>query len=289
MPTIQASSTLNAALAQSPTIAAPTTNDTTQGMQQEVAEDAPIAQGFTEPETSAGQSRKRGIEAAEADANPSTSPQGVDAPLAKRMRTRKGVAAVTAPSSTRALLPPTTPLPPPLPSIELPQAKVAIPPDAPKWFESTLSMLQVKEWGPSWCALIKAWTDFEVRHKFKEVAKLGAKNRPECIQEWMRRRRSTSWKPPINGVSAFESSFMSWWASLQPDWRLLADGRINFSAVEGNWDGLRRPGLRGLHNVVVGLFYWALEVENENKGRAQWLIAVDDCRMVCGCLFSSAA
>ena len=150
-------------------------------------------------------------------------------------------------------------------------------------------MLQVKEWGPSWCALIKAWTNFEVRHKFKEVVKLGAKNHPECIQEWMWHRRSTSWKLPINGVSTFESSFMSWWALLQPDWWLLADGRINFSAMEGNWDGLRRPGWRGLHNVVVGLFYWALEVENENKGRAQWLIAVDDCHMVCGCLFSSAA
>ena len=218
-----------------------------------MAEDTPIAQGVMEPETSVGHSRKRGIGAAEASTNPSASPQGVDAPLAKRMRTHAGVAAVTAPSSTRALLPP-TPLPPLLPSIEPSQVKVDIPPDVPKWFESTLSMLQVKEWGPSWCALIKAWMDFEVRHKFKEVAKLGAKNCPECIQEWMQRRRSTSWKPPINGVSVYESSFMSWWASLQPDWRLLADGRLDFSAVEGNWDGLRKPGLRGLHNVVVGLF-----------------------------------
>ena len=280
MSTIGAQSTLNTALPQS--IAVSTTNDTAQGTQQEVAKGVPIAQSLTEPETSAGHSRKRGIGAAESGANPGTSPQGVDTPLAKRMRTRKDVATFTAPSSTRASLP--SP-----PSIEPAQAKVAIPPDAPKWFESTLSMLQVNEWGPSWGALIKAWMDFEVRHEFKEVAKLGAKNRPECIQEWMRRRRSTSWKPPINGVSAYESSFMSWWASLQPDWRLLADGSIDFSAVEGNWDKLRRPGLRGLHNVVVGLFYWVLEVENENKGHAQWLIAVEDCRTVCGYLLSSAA
>jgi len=132
----------------------------------------------------------------------------------------------------------------------------------------------------SWCALIKAWMDFEVHHEFKDVAKLGAKNRPECIQEWIWRRWSTSWKLPINGVSTFESNFMSWWPSLQPDWRLLADGSIDFSAVEGNWDKLQRPGLRGLHNVIVGLFYWALEVENENKGRAQWLIMVEDCQGV---------
>jgi hypothetical protein len=177
---------------------------------------------------------------------------------------------------------------PSLPSIELGQVKVAIPPDAPKWFENALSMLQVKDWSVPWCALIKAWADFEVRHEFKEVAKLGAKNRPNCIQEWQRRRRPANWKPPIIGVSAYESSFMSWWASLQPDWRLSDDGGINFSATEGDWEGLRRPGLLGLHNAVVGLFFWALEVENENKGHAQWLIAVNDCRVVCERLLVSA-
>ena len=150
-------------------------------------------------------------------------------------------------------------------------------------------MLQAKDWGVPWDALIRAWTDFEVHHNFTEVAKLGAKNRPDCIQEWQRRRRPANWKPPIMGVSTYESSFMGWWASLQPDWHLSDDGGINFSATEGDWEGLRRPGLRGLHNALVGLFYWALEVENGNEGHAQWLIAVDDCRVVCRQLLSSAA
>ena len=175
-----------------------------------------------------------------------------------------------------------------LPPRELVQVKVATPPDAPKWFENALSMLQAKDWGVPWCALIRVWADFEIRHDFKEVAKLGAKNRPDCIQEWQRRRRPANWKPPIIGVSAYESSFMSWWASLQPDWRLSDDGGIEFLAMEGDWERLQRPGLRGLHNALVGLFYWALEVEKDNKGHAQWLIAVDDCRMVCGWLLSSA-
>ena len=173
-------------------------------------------------------------------------------------------------------------------SVESAQLKVALPPDAPKWFENALSMLQGKNWGAPWHALLQAWADFEVRHKFKEVSFLGAKNRPKCIEEWMRRRRSATWRPPIKGVTAFESSFMSWWESLQPDWRLLEAGGIDFSAMEGNWDGLRRPGLRGLHNAVVGLFYWALEVENENKGHTQWLIAVNDCRVICEHLSSVA-
>jgi len=150
-------------------------------------------------------------------------------------------------------------------------------------------MFQAKDWGAPWCALIRAWAEFEVCHEFKEVVKLGTKNCPECIQEWMRHRWSATWKPPINGVSAYEPSFMKWWASLQPYWRLLEGGEIDFSAVEGDWGGLRRPGLRGLLNVIVGLFYWALEVENEKRGHTQWLIVVDDCRVVCERLLSSAA
>ena len=101
-------------------------------------------------------------------------------------------------------------------------------------------------------------------------------------------RQPANWKPPIMGVSAYELSFMSWWASLQPNWRLSDNEEIDFSVTEGNWEGLRRPGLLGLHNAVVGLFFWALEVENENKGHAQWLIAVDDCRLVYEWLLASA-
>jgi len=82
---------------------------------------------------------------------------------------------------------------------------------------------------------------------------------------------------------------MKWWTGLQPKWRLLDDGEIDFSAVEGDLDELRRPGLRGLVSVLVGLFYWALELKSENKGHEQWLIAVADCRLVCGHLLASAA
>ena len=132
--------------------------------------------------------RKQGIGAAEASANSSTCPQGVDAPLAKRMRTRKNVASAPVPLAT-PLLPPSSraaPMSVSLSSLEPGQEKVAVPPDAPKWFENALSMLQAKDWGVPWDALIRAWTDFEVHHNFTEVAKLGAKNRPDCIQEWQR-------------------------------------------------------------------------------------------------------
>ena len=296
---MQAAATLNAALAQPTLVIAPTTNDIAQGGQQEEAQVVPTVKGrknskfpsasaATEPATSAGRGTKRSINAAEAGANPGTSPQSVDAPLAKRRRTPKGAATITAPSSTPTLPPSrTTSMPASLSSIESAPAKVAIPPDAPKWFENALSMLQAKDLGAPWHALLQAWADFEVRHEFKEVAFLGAKNRPECIEEWMRRRRSATWKPPIKGVAAYESRFMSWWEMLQPDWRLLEAGGIDFSAKEGDWERLRKPGLRGLHNAIVGLFYWALEVENENKGHAQWLIAVDDCRVVCEHLSSA--
>ena len=150
-------------------------------------------------------------------------------------------------------------------------------------------MLQAQDFGAPWFALIRAWVDFEVRHEFKEVVKLGAKHRPACVGEWMQCRRSTTWRPPLTGSLAYEAKFMKWWTGLQPKWRLLDDGEIDFSAVEGDLDELRRPGLRGLVSVLVGLFYWALELKSENKGHEQWLIAVADCRLVCGHLLASAA
>ena len=211
---------LAAALAQPSLDIALTTNDITEGGQQEEAQDIPTAKGrknsrvpsasaATEPPTSAGCGTKRCIKAAEAGANLGTSPQSIEAPLAKRRRTRNGASTVTAPSSTPTLASHTTSTPASFSSVESAQAKVALPLDAPKWFENALSMLQGKDWGTPWHALLRAWADFEVCHEFKEVAFLGAKNRPECIEEWMRRRRSATWRLPIKGVMAFESSFMS--------------------------------------------------------------------------------
>ena len=164
---------------------APRTNDTAQGIQQEVAEDVPTAKPIAEQ---ARGGRKRGIGASQAGANSSTSPQGIDAPPAKRIRMHKNVASTPVPLATPPLPPSSlaAPMSASLSSLEPGQEKVAVPPNAPKWFENALSMLQAKDRGVPWYALIRAWTDFEVRHNFTEVAKLGAKNRPDCIQEWQR-------------------------------------------------------------------------------------------------------
>ena len=238
-----------AALAQLTLDIALPTNNIAEGGQQEEAQDVPTAKGrknsnvpsasaATAPATSAGRGTKWGIKAAEAGVNLGTSPQSVEAPLAKRRRTHNGAATVTAPSSTPTSAPSRTTSPASLSSVESVQAKVALPPDAPKWFENALSMLQRKNWGAPWHALLRAWADFEVRHEFKEVSFLGAKNRPKCIEEWKHHRRSATWRLPSKGVTIFESSFMSWWESLQPDWCLLEAGGIDFSATDGNWDGL---------------------------------------------------
>ena len=86
------------AVAQPTLVIALTTNDIAEGGQQEEAQDVPTAKGrknskvpsasaamelAMEPATSAGCGTKQGIKAAEAGANLGTSPQSVEAPLAK--------------------------------------------------------------------------------------------------------------------------------------------------------------------------------------------------------------
>ncbi|KDR74720.1 hypothetical protein GALMADRAFT_36288, partial [Galerina marginata CBS 339.88] len=164
---------------------------------------------------------------------------------------------------------------------------IVTPPDAPKWFENALLMLRNEELGDSWATLLRSWCAFEVRQEFEEVSKLNTQHRPSCVSGWIKRARSGTWRPTIADVSEFKASFWKWWTTLQPAWRISEEGKVNFSAVDGDWEGLRRSGLNGLFSVVAVLFYWGLAAKGQNKGVADWLVAVEDVCVVCDHLISS--
>ncbi|KAF9034892.1 hypothetical protein BJ165DRAFT_1304486, partial [Panaeolus papilionaceus] len=85
--------------------------------------------------------------------------------------------------------------------------------------------------------------------------KLPTKHRPFPIKEWIGRARSLTYRPDITDLAHYEQEFKLWWASMQPAWR-LDDGKVVVSRVDGDWAGLRMPGINGLLNVVAALFYW---------------------------------
>jgi len=81
--------------------------------------------------------------------------------------------------------------------------------NAPAWFSDSLAMLQSSEipLGEGWAELVRLWVAFEEKEGFKERRKLSAKDRPECITDWVRRARSPTWRPVITNVGAFGKVF----------------------------------------------------------------------------------
>ncbi|PPQ87300.1 hypothetical protein CVT26_000588, partial [Gymnopilus dilepis] len=169
----------------------------------------------------------------------------------KRLRTLSGAAAPS--SSAEAISPP---------------------PNAPTWFSNALLLLQAGDLGSQWRSLLESWVRFEVEADFKERGKLGNQGRPPYIAEWIQRRRSRTWRPVFD-VDEVGEKFMTWWTSLQPEWRVSGESLV-VSAVDGSWDALRKPGLNGLYSVLVALLYWGSEAVKDPEKHDAWSRAVDD-------------
>ena len=152
----------------------------------------------------------------------------------------------------------------------------------PAWFSTSLGMLQSSDnpLGERWAELVRLWVAFEQKERFKQRGKLSPKKRPDVVTEWIQRARSPTWQPVITNVSTFEKSFHAWWLSLQPKWRLSKNGEILTRKMDGDLDGLRKPGLNGLLSVLAALFYWGRIAQNNKKQRKGWVAHVEDCILV---------
>ncbi|KAF9470323.1 hypothetical protein BDN70DRAFT_821516, partial [Pholiota conissans] len=163
--------------------------------------------------------------------NPSTSQPADDGHKPKRRKMNK--TSLPVPSASTSA---TTSVP----------AAIRAPDNAPEWFENALSMVQSAALGPEWLELIQKWSTFEAKERYKEVAKLGNVNRPSSVGDWIKRGRSSTWRPEISN---------------------------------GNWDTLKRPGTNGLLSVICALFHWgtALQKNGKEVKQSQWITAVKDC------------
>ena len=85
-------------------------------------------------------------------------------------------------------------------------------------------------------------------------------------------------------VTDIEKKFVNWWASLQPQWRLLENGKVDSSLTDGDWDDLRKPGLNGLYSVLVALFYWGSQVGKGSAECDRWMKAVEDVQLALDCM-----
>ena len=166
--------------------------------------------------------------------------------------------------------------------ISCPTSAIQSPEGAPAWFRNALQMFQSDgvALGEEWSRLLRNWAQFGDQSAYTSHEKLGTLHRPKVVKDWIQRARPATWRPVIDNVADLEKSYSMWWASLQPAWRHFEDGSLRTDLVDGDWSELRRPGVNGILNVLVVLFYWGLLVVGDNEVRQRWLLAVEDCTMV---------
>ena len=152
------------------------------------------------------------------------------------------------------------------------KSHASLPTAVPAWFVKTLGMLQSLDADAAWTRLIGVWSAFEDQERYVKAKRLTATGRPEAILEWMKRHRSSTWRPSL--TKTFNKSFMTWWLNLQPKWRVV-DGKV-VSDLSGDFDVLKRSGENGFVTILVGLFYWHLDFGLEEE-QEEWLGIVEDC------------
>jgi hypothetical protein len=105
---------------------------------------------------------------------------------------------------------------------------------------------------------------------------------------WIRSKRKNS-APNIVDIEAFAESYLSWWLSLQPEWRTGNSDVGGFKSIESvslmveapgdeEWQILCKGGSAGIYTIVVALSWWLLK-----EGlSARVLMALEDIKWVVG-------
>jgi hypothetical protein len=154
---------------------------------------------------------------------------------------------------------------------------------ASSWFSEFQKTFLEKNLGTEWEHLVSSWVAFEERSRSTQVRRLSAAGRPVVVHDWIARRRPTTFQPKILSLEDYEREFVDWWRRLQPTWR-ISNNKVDKAASPKGvscWDCLRAPGVNGIMNVVVALFYWGLALEGKSAHHHKvWLAAVEDCAAV---------
>lgn len=107
---------------------------------------------------------------------------------------------------------------------------------------------------PRFKNLLSKYIAFELADLSGIRGALPTDDRPNPVGWWSHRARPPK-IPPYDSFSSFTSVIIKWWIGIQPDWRRLKRGKT--SRVEGDFMCLYQPGINGLLNVVILVFWWA--------------------------------
>jgi len=133
-------------------------------------------------------------------------------------------------------------------------------------------LVNIKE--PGFMALLDNYIAFELADNSGVRGNLPTTHQPTAITRWSSRTHPDK-TPPPDDSNKFANGVVKWWIFIQPNWRRgLACGET--SRRNGCWEGLYQPGINGLLNIVILVYWWAksLEARGESGDTAyHWLVA----------------
>lgn len=166
------------------------------------------------------------------------------------------------------------PQPPPRQPAAITEAVVLddVPQSARTAFAAVLNTADA--WGSAWAACVAAFVALESLHGFdlKEY-RLPSVLRPIQYKQWITAKRASDWIPSVD-TPTFSTSWLAWWAEIQPPGRIEEGGITLSTTAEGLlWQKLAKTGPSGMFLVLVGLAWWRRLGGAED---VEWLNAVLD-------------
>lgn len=127
---------------------------------------------------------------------------------------------------------------------------------------------------PGFKALLDNYIAFELAEHSGVRGVLPTAHRPTAVTWWTSRARPDR-IPPFDGLGKFGSGVVEWWIFIQSDWRKLKCGETDRGS--GSWESLYQPGINGLLNVIILVYWWARTLEEGGEsGDVAYHWLVDD-------------
>ncbi|KAF8306207.1 hypothetical protein DL93DRAFT_2065659, partial [Clavulina sp. PMI_390] len=147
----------------------------------------------------------------------------------------------------------------------------------PEWVLIQAESFIVLDSSDEWNCLVILWCKFEKsKSNLDQDGYLSAKKRPKGIGEWIKNRRSCTWKVPVKSAAHFGVDWNGWWYFIQPESRKSPS--TNELQRPPGWrdaSSILVPGQNGFLNVVKGLAVWRQNL-SKAESRSAWNSAVED-------------
>ncbi|KAJ3888838.1 hypothetical protein GG344DRAFT_16967, partial [Lentinula edodes] len=161
------------------------------------------------------------------------------------------------------------------------------------WFFEAFHYLNVKL-GPQYLVLLQKWVEYERKACWLNPHKLAGfspEKRPSVLLSWMKNRPRPLPKVDKKGffTPKFAEEVVAWWASLQPQWRLLDKNGLPtpFEKFGDDLSPLNKHGRNAWVGLLACIKWWGLGLvccvaDDKEIHFEKWLIIIADMTRMLG-------